>query len=114
MIYTFNNYLFLNKSQKTFYSYLSKYPTPYNFNYFYNFGSLAGLFLAIQILSGFFLTMFYTPHVDYAFDSVEHIMRNVNYGWLIRYMHSNGASFFFSNSLFTYYQRIILWFIQTT
>lgn len=95
MIYKFNNYLFLNQSQKTFYSYLSKYPTPYNFNYFYNFGSLAGLFLAIQILSGFFLTMFYTPHVDYAFDSVEHIMRNVNYGWLIRYMHSNGASFFF-------------------
>src|SRR5690554_5256184 len=91
----FSNYLFMSPAQKSFYSFLVKYPTPVNFNYFYNFGSFAGLFLIIQILSGFFLTMFYTPHVDYAFDSVEHIMRNVNYGWLIRYMHSNGASFFF-------------------
>lgn len=91
----FNNYMASRAAQRTAYKFLIKYPTPVNFNYFYNFGSLAGLFLVIQILSGFFLTFFYTPHVDHAFDSVEHIMRNVNYGWFIRYMHSNGASFFF-------------------
>ena len=56
---------------------------------------MAGIFLVIQILSGFFLTMFYVPHIDYAFDSIEHIMRDVNFGWLVRYIHSNGASFFF-------------------
>lgn len=95
MLYFLNNYLFMSSSQKTFYSYLVKYPTPINFNYFYNFGSLAGLFLIIQILSGFFLTIFYTPHIDYAFDSIEHLMRDISYGWFIRYIHSNGASFFF-------------------
>jgi len=51
--------------------------------------------LALQIITGIFLAMHYTPHIDYAFSSVEHIMRDVNYGWLIRYMHANGASFFF-------------------
>jgi quinol-cytochrome oxidoreductase complex cytochrome b subunit len=74
---------------------LIKYPTPINFNYFWSFGSLAGVFLVIQLLTGIFLAMHYTPHVAHAFLSVEHIMRDVNYGWLIRYMHSNGASFFF-------------------
>ncbi len=71
------------------------YPTPINNSYFFGFGSLAGLMLVIQILTGIFLAMHYTPHVDYAFSSVEHIMRDVNYGWLIRYAHANGASFFF-------------------
>ena len=71
------------------------YPTPANFNYLWSFGSLAGIFLAIQIVSGLFLAMHFTPHVAYAFYSVEHIMRDVNYGWLLRYIHSNGASFFF-------------------
>lgn len=70
-------------------------PLPSNINYFYNFGSLLGLVLVIQIFTGVFLAMHYTPHVDLAFNSVEHIMRDVNYGWLIRYAHANGASFFF-------------------
>lgn len=70
-------------------------PLPANINYLYNFGSLLGLLLVIQILTGVFLAMHYAPHVDLAFNSVEHIMRDVNYGWLIRYAHSNGASFFF-------------------
>jgi len=73
----------------------SRHPTPKNLNYAWNFGSLAGLCLIIQILSGVFLAMNYTSHVDYAFDSVERIMRDVNYGWLIRYMHAVGASMFF-------------------
>jgi len=71
------------------------YPTPINLNYFFGFGSLAGIMLVIQILTGIFLAMHYTPHIDLAFNSVEHIMRDVNYGWLIRYSHANGASFFF-------------------
>ena len=76
-------------------SHFINYPTPINLNYFWSFGSAAGIFLVIQILTGIFLAMHYTPHTDYAFNSVEHIMRHVNNGWLIRYMHSNGASFFF-------------------
>jgi quinol-cytochrome oxidoreductase complex cytochrome b subunit len=76
-------------------SHLVDYPTPINQNYFYGFGSLAGIMLVIQILTGIFLAMHYTPHIDLAFSSVEHIMRDVNFGWLIRYAHSNGASFFF-------------------
>ena len=71
------------------------YPTPINLNYAWSFGSLAGISLVIQILSGIFLAMHYTPHIDYAFNSVEHIMRDVNYGWFIRYVHANGASMFF-------------------
>ncbi len=71
------------------------YPTPRNLNYWWNFGSLAGLCLVIQIVTGIVLAMHYTPHVDLAFASVEHIMRDVNYGWLLRYVHANGASMFF-------------------
>ena len=71
------------------------YPTPKNLNYWWNFGSLAGFFLLVQIITGVILSMHYTAHVDHAFDSIEHIMRNVNHGWLIRYIHMNGASFFF-------------------
>jgi quinol-cytochrome oxidoreductase complex cytochrome b subunit len=74
---------------------LVEYPTPRNLNYFWNFGSIAGIMLLSQILTGIFLAMHYTPHTAYAFDSVEHIMRDVNYGWLVRYMHANGASMFF-------------------
>lgn len=70
-------------------------PQPSNINYLFNFGSLLVLVLVIQILTGVFLAMHYTPNIDYAFNSVEHIMRDVNYGWLVRYSHSNGASFFF-------------------
>lgn len=73
----------------------TKYPAPRNLNYWWNFGSLALVMLAIMIASGIFLAMNYTPHAEMAFDSTERIMRDVNYGWLLRYMHANGASFFF-------------------
>jgi len=72
-----------------------EYPTPKNLSYMWNFGSLAGFVLVTMILSGIFLVMNYTPHADMAFWSVERIMRDVNYGWLIRYIHMNGASMFF-------------------
>ncbi len=71
------------------------YPVPRNLNYFWNFGVLAGVALVIQILTGVILAMHYAANVGVAFDSVEHIMRNVNSGWLLRYAHMNGASFFF-------------------
>ncbi len=73
----------------------SSYPSPKNLSYWWNFGSLAGIALVIMIISGVTLAMQYTPHVDHAFDSTERIMRDVNYGWLIRYIHMNGGSFFF-------------------
>jgi ubiquinol-cytochrome c reductase cytochrome b subunit len=76
-------------------SHLIDYPSPINLSYAWSFGSLAGICLVIQILTGIFLAMHYTPHIDLAFASVEHIMRDVNGGWLIRYMHANGASMFF-------------------
>lgn len=75
---------------------LVDYPAPKNLNYWWNFGSLAGIILVIQLVTGIVLAMHYTPHVDHAFDSVESIMRDVNYGWLIRYLHANGASAFFA------------------
>jgi len=74
---------------------LVDHPTPRNLNYWWNFGSLAGIILVIMIVSGLLLSMHYVAHVDLAFDSIEHIMRDVNYGWLIRYIHSVGASMFF-------------------
>ena len=74
---------------------LVSYPVPSNISYWWGFGSIAGICLVIQILTGVLLAMHYTPHVDYAFLSVEHIMRDVNYGWFLRYMHANGASMFF-------------------
>jgi len=74
---------------------MHEYPTPKNLNYWWNFGSLAGIVLVMMIATGIFLAMNYTPHVDMAFNSVERIMRDVNYGWLIRYVHMNGASMFF-------------------
>ena len=72
-----------------------EYPAPRNFNYFWNFGALAMVVLMVMLVTGIFLAMHYTPHVDYAFNSVERIMRDVNYGWLMRYIHMNGASMFF-------------------
>jgi ubiquinol-cytochrome c reductase cytochrome b subunit len=74
---------------------LTGYYAPKNFNIWYFFGSLALLVLVLQLLSGIFLTMFYKPGEATAFDSVQFIMREVDYGWLIRYLHSTGASFFF-------------------
>ena len=76
-------------------SYLVDSPEPANISYLWNFGSLLGLCLILQILTGIFLAMHYQPHVDFAFNSVEHIMRDVNNGWAIRYTHANVASFFF-------------------
>jgi ubiquinol-cytochrome c reductase cytochrome b/c1 subunit len=78
----------MNKEYATF-------PTPKNFNYFWNFGALATINLAIMIITGIFLAMNYTPNITMAFDSVQRIMRDVNYGWLLRYIHMNGASMFF-------------------
>ncbi|MAI85084.1 MAG: cytochrome b [Rickettsiales bacterium] len=74
---------------------LRDYPTPRNLSYFWNFGSLAGITLVIMIVTGILLAMQYTADADLAFDSVERIMRDVNNGWLLRYIHMNGASMFF-------------------
>jgi ubiquinol-cytochrome c reductase cytochrome b/c1 subunit len=75
---------------------LNEYPTPRNLTYWWNFGSLAGIMLVVMIVTGIFLAMQYTPSSLLAFDSVERIMRDVNYGWLLRYAHANGASMFFA------------------
>lgn len=88
----------LLKSNKLFSivnSYVVDSPQPSNLSYMWNFGSLLATCLGLQIVTGIILAMHYTPNVDLAFISVEHIMRDVNYGWLIRYLHANGASFFF-------------------
>src|SRR5262249_37594059 len=74
---------------------VSRYYAPKNFNFWYYFGSLALLVLVLQIITGIFLTMNYKPSAEGAFASVEYIMRDVDWGWLIRYMHSTGASAFF-------------------
>ncbi len=71
------------------------YPTPKNLNYWWNFGAILVFMLVAQIVTGVVLAMNYTPNADLAMNSVEHIMRDVNYGWLIRYLHANGASLFF-------------------
>ncbi len=71
------------------------YPTPRNLNYWWTFGAILSMMLGVQIITGVILAMHYTPHVDFAFKSVELIVRDVNYGWLLRYLHSNGASMFF-------------------
>jgi ubiquinol-cytochrome c reductase cytochrome b subunit len=82
------------------FSYIEKeyhtFPTPRNFNYFWNFGAIATVMLVLMIVTGIVLATNYTPHVSMAFDSVERIMRDVPSGWMIRYMHMTGASFFFA------------------
>ncbi len=75
---------------------LTDYPTPRNLSYWWGFGFLAGFVLVIQLVTGIFLAMHYKADSNLAFDSVQHIMRDVNYGWLIRYLHSTGASAFFA------------------
>ena len=77
------------------YSSFVVYPVPRNLNYWWTFGGILAFMLGVQIVTGIVLAMHYTPHVDHAFNSVEHIMRDVNYGWLLRYLHANGASMFF-------------------
>jgi len=81
-------------------NHLVYYPSPMSINYFWGGGSLAGICLGIQLITGVFLAMYYTPHIDYAFVSIEHIMRDVQFGFFIRYLHANGASFFF---IFVYF-----------
>ena len=76
-------------------SHLTDYPTPKNLNYWWTFGGILTFCLITQIVTGLTLAMHYIAHADMAFESVEHIMRDVNYGWLIRYIHANGASMFF-------------------
>src|SRR5437764_14928897 len=71
------------------------YPTPRNLNYWWTFGAILSFMLGIQILTGVILAMHYTPHADLAFKSVELLVRDVNYGWLLRNMHAVGASMFF-------------------
>ena len=99
---------------------LIDYPSPTTINYMWSFGFLSGMCLVIQILTGVLLAMHYTPNIDLAFYSIEHIMRDVNNGWMIRYFHANGASFFFivvythiaRNLYFGSYHkpRILLWY----
>jgi ubiquinol-cytochrome c reductase cytochrome b subunit len=79
----------------SFIKHFGEYQAPKNLTYAWNFGSLAGVALMIQIITGILLAMHYTPHILHAFNSVESIMRDVNYGWLLRYMHAVGASMFF-------------------
>nr|YP_637125.1 cytochrome b [Adoxophyes honmai]AAY57403.1 cytochrome b [Adoxophyes honmai] len=93
-----NNYKPLRKTHPIFKiinGSLIDLPSPSNISTWWNFGSLLGLCLMIQIITGLFLTMYYTANIEMAFYSVNYICRNVNYGWLIRTMHGNGASFFF-------------------
>jgi ubiquinol-cytochrome c reductase cytochrome b subunit len=102
-------------------SYIVDSPQPANISYLWNFGSLLGTCLIIQILTGVFLAMHYQPHVDFAFNSVEHIMRDVSSGWAVRYTHANTASFFFifvyahiaRNLYYSSYKtpRILVWTI---
>ncbi len=75
---------------------LVDYPTPRNLSYWWNFGFLAGFVLVLQVVTGIFLAMHYKADIGTAFDSIQHIMRDVNYGWLLRYLHSTGASAFFA------------------
>jgi ubiquinol-cytochrome c reductase cytochrome b subunit len=96
------------------------YPTPLVITYFWGFGSIAGLFLIVQLISGIFLAMHYAPNIELAFNSVEHIMRDVNNGWFLRYTHANGASMFLAvvylhigRGLYFQsfvYPRIYIWF----
>jgi len=87
-------------------NHIASYPTPKNLSYSWSFGSLSGLCLVLQILTGLFLSMHYIPDINFAFASVEHIMRDVNYGWLVRYMHANGASMFFFAIFFHIFRNI--------
>nr|YP_010341273.1 cytochrome b [Stenamma diecki]UNZ99526.1 cytochrome b [Stenamma diecki] len=112
----------MNKIINTFKQSLLKLPSPININYWWNYGSLLGLFLSIQIISGFLLSFHYCPSTTHAFNSIIHIMQNVNNGWLMHNIHINGASFFFI-CLYThmgrgiYYSSSILthtWMVGTT
>nr|YP_010536440.1 cytochrome b [Chaetocnema confinis]UYC28918.1 cytochrome b [Chaetocnema confinis] len=97
-------------------------PTPSNISYLWNFGSLLGMCLMIQILTGIFLAMHYCPNIEMAFNSVAHICRDINYGWMLRTLHANGASFFFiclyihigRGIYYSSYMMMETWMIGTT
>lgn len=95
MKFFFRNFFRTKIISNFIYEFAVLYPTPANLSYFWNFGFLALVCLVFQIITGVILAMHYTPHVDLAFLSVEHIMRDVNYGFFLRYAHANGASAFF-------------------
>ena len=80
-------YLFLIKSH------LQSYPCPNNINYFWNIGFLLGISIVLQLITGILLSLHYTPHINYSYYSIMYIIREVYYGWSLRYIHSNGASF---------------------
>jgi ubiquinol-cytochrome c reductase cytochrome b/c1 subunit len=90
-----SRYSFFSLLYSAVHSFLIEYPTPYNLTYWWNFGFMAGIFLAVQLITGIFLAMYYTPHIDYAYLSVDYIMRDIYSGWFLRYLHANGASMFF-------------------
>nr|QLI42504.1 cytochrome b [Colletes gigas] len=108
-----------NKLLKIFNNSLIILPTPLNINIMWNFGSMLGLYLLIQIISGLLLSFHYCPNINYAFDSVIHIMKDVNKGWLIRLIHMNGASMYFicmyihigRNIYYHLFKSINVWFI---
>jgi ubiquinol-cytochrome c reductase cytochrome b subunit len=93
-------------------NHMSKYYVPKNFNVWYLFGVLSLLVLFNQLLTGIWLTMFYEPSAEGAFASIEYIMRDVNMGWIIRYMHSTGASAFFFSDLPAYVSESYVWLLQ--
>nr|YP_010154762.1 cytochrome b [Ceratina okinawana]QQX27997.1 cytochrome b [Ceratina okinawana] len=113
---------FKNLILKMFFYSLIYLPTPLNINFMWNFGSMLGMFLMIQIISGFILSMHYCPNVNYAFESIIHIMKNVNSGWMIRLIHMNGASFYFilmyihiaRNLFYHSYKMKLTWLIGVT
>jgi ubiquinol-cytochrome c reductase cytochrome b subunit len=93
----FSNFrISLNSILRVIYTSLYNYPVPSNISYFWNLGVLSLIFLSLQILTGIFLAMHYIPSIELAFNSVDYIMRDVNFGWFLRYLHANGASMFFT------------------
>jgi ubiquinol-cytochrome c reductase cytochrome b subunit len=112
-------YKFLNADPyNVFRLHVVDYPTPININYFWGFGFLSATCLLIQIITGICLAMHYVPNASTAFMSVEHVVRDVNFGWLLRYLHANGASLFFlvvyihigKGLYFKSYRNLELWF----
>nr|YP_010154749.1 cytochrome b [Thyreus decorus]QQX27984.1 cytochrome b [Thyreus decorus] len=116
------NYMKLNNLMKMFFYSMIKLPTPLNINLWWNFGSMLGLFLMIQIISGFLLSLHYCPNIELAFKMIIHIMKDINNGWMIRLIHINGASFYFllmyihisRNIWYSSFKYKDVWFIGIT
>jgi ubiquinol-cytochrome c reductase cytochrome b subunit len=90
---------------------IAKYYAPKNLNFWYYFGALSMVVLVLQLITGIWLTMNYNPSAEGAFDSVEYIMRDVPFGWLLRYMHSTGASFFLYSCISSHVQSYVIWIV---